>query len=99
MEKLMNNIEDILKNIDNCAQEKSLTESEQLDENGVTNFIGNVANKVFKGQSFAQSNANRAQKAIDKQNSIDANAKKQVGIASQAVTILDNIGDKNFSTV
>ena len=87
----MKNIEDILNNID--------SNSKELQENGVTNFIGNVANKVFNGQSFAQSNANRAQKALDKQSANDKMSTQAKQQGSQVAGMMDSFPSKDVSTV
>lgn len=57
--------------IDQILDKVNQIEKERLEENGFTNFVGNVYNKVANNKSFADSNAERAQKALDNQQNAD----------------------------
>lgn len=80
----MANIEQILSQVDQLKKDK-------LEENGFTNFVGNVYNKVANGQSFADSNAARAQKALDKQQNQDAAVIKQYDMLIKAAPYIEKI--------
>lgn len=75
--------------IDKLLQKTDDIKQQRIDEGAVTNFLGNVANKLIKGQSFAQSNLNRAQKALDKQAKKDAFNAKALDQAIQVTKMLD----------
>ena len=75
-------IDQLIKRTDSIKQKK-------IEEGSAANFIGNVANKIFKGQSFAQSNQIRAQKALDKQAKKDEYASKSLDQGIQIAGFLD----------
>lgn len=89
--------------IDKLLQKTDDIKQQRIEEGAVTNFLGNVANKLIKGQSFAQSNMNRAQKALDKQAKKDAFNAKALDQAIQVTTMLDKsnikVGTDSVSSI
>lgn len=89
--------------IDKLLQKTDSIKQQRIEEGGVTNFLGNVANKILKGQSFAQSNMNRAQKALDQQAKKDAFNAKALDQAIQVTKMLDKsnikVGTDSVSSI